>query len=119
LQIGRFQIGVAALRYTARLDEEYAGKLTLDTTLLNLPKPERVTTPLLVLGAEDDGCFTQKEVRATAHAYRTEAEIFPDMGHDMMLEPKWAAVAERIHAWLGTHDLLRDHCRRTNIGVSS
>jgi hypothetical protein len=24
------------------------------------------------------------------------------MGHDMMLEPGWAAVAERIHAWLGT-----------------
>ena len=72
---------------------------------LKLPRPNLVTTPLLVLGCEDDGCFTQEEVRATAGAYHTEAEIFPNMGHDMMLEPGWAAVAERIHAWLGTLDL--------------
>lgn len=26
----------------------------------------------------------------------------PEMGHDMMLEPQWDAVAERIHAWLET-----------------
>ena len=47
----------------------------------------------------------RKEVLATARAYRTEAEFFPDMGHNMMLEPGWAAVAERIHTWLGTHRL--------------
>ena len=62
----------------------------------------RVTSPLLVLGAEDDFCFTQQEVRATADAYHVEAEIFPKMGHDMMLEPGWEAVAERIHEWLKT-----------------
>jgi hypothetical protein len=39
-------------------------------------------------------------VLATARAYHTEAEFFPDMGHNMMLEPGWAAVAERIHTWL-------------------
>jgi hypothetical protein len=27
------------------------------------------------------------------------------MGHNMMLEPGWAEVAERIHAWLQTRDL--------------
>ena len=27
------------------------------------------------------------------------------MGHNMMLEPGWADVAERIHAWLETRDL--------------
>jgi hypothetical protein len=32
-------------------------------------------------------------------------EIFPKMGHDMMLEPGWEAVAERIHEWLETRDL--------------
>ena len=61
-----------------------------------------VTTPLLVLGAESDGCITQEEVRATARAYRTEAEIFPNMGHNMMVEPGWEAVAQRIHTWLKT-----------------
>jgi alpha-beta hydrolase superfamily lysophospholipase len=73
--------------------------------LLNLPRPKRVTTPLLVLGAECDRSILPNEVRATARAYRTEAEIFPEMGHDMMLEPGWADVAERIHTWLGTRDL--------------
>jgi pimeloyl-ACP methyl ester carboxylesterase len=87
----------------ARIQNE-SRRVTLDTLLLNLPRPKRVTTPVLVLGAEHDDCFTTDEVRATASAYRTEAEIFPDIGHDMMLEPEWRAVAERIHAWIGTRD---------------
>jgi len=87
-------------RYTARLDEEYVGKHIVDMLWLNLPRPQLVSTPVLVLGAADDVCFTPAEARATAAAYGTRAEIFPRMGHDMMLEPAWAGVAERIHAWL-------------------
>jgi hypothetical protein len=44
-------------------------------------------------------------VRRTARAYRTEAEFFPAMGHDMMLEPGWASVAERIDMWLTAQGL--------------
>ena len=91
------------LDYATRLQEESA-RSGVDG-LLNLPRPRRVTTTQLVLGALDDGAVTPKEVRATARAYRTEAEFFPNMGHDMMLEPGWAAVAERIHTWLDTHGL--------------
>ena len=87
-------------RYAAALDEEYALKIAIDMLWLNLPRPHLVTTPLLVLGAEDDVCFTAQEVRATAAAYDTEAEIFPKMSHDMMLDPGWRAVAERIYAWV-------------------
>ena len=46
----------------------------------------------------------KKCVRRRVHI-GTEAEFFPSMGHDMMLEPGWVAVAERIHTWLGTHGL--------------
>ncbi|MGB9306623.1 MAG: hypothetical protein WCB92_23960 [Mycobacterium sp.] len=92
------------MRYAARLQEESA-RVGYDQLLLNLPKPKRVSTPLLVLGAADDACFSTKEVRATARAYGTEAEIFPAMGHDMMLEPGWVGVAKRIDTWLGTHGL--------------
>jgi pimeloyl-ACP methyl ester carboxylesterase len=67
-------------------------------------KTKRVTTPVLVLGAEDDGFVRSADVFATARAYQTEPEIFPGMGHDMMLEPGWADVAERIRAWLETRD---------------
>jgi pimeloyl-ACP methyl ester carboxylesterase len=92
------------VHYAALLQEE-STRIGLDCLVLNLPRPKRVTTPLLVLGAENDTAHTAREVRATARAYRTEAEFFPDMGHNMMLEPGWAAVAERIQAWLGTHEL--------------
>jgi alpha-beta hydrolase superfamily lysophospholipase len=92
------------LKYAARLQEDSA-RVGIDCLVLDLPKPNRVTAPLLVLGADEDKAHTRKEVIATARAYRTEAEFFPDMGHDMMLEPGWAAVAQRIHTWLGTHGL--------------
>jgi pimeloyl-ACP methyl ester carboxylesterase len=90
--------------YASRLQEDSA-RIGVDCAVLRLPRPRRVTTPLLVLGAQEDGAHTRKEILATARAYRTEAEFFPNMGHNMMLEPGWAAVAERIHTWLGTHDL--------------
>ena len=47
-----------------------------------------------------DGILTERELHATARAYHARAEVFPDMGHDMMLEPGWQAVAERIDSWL-------------------
>ena len=92
------------VNYAARLQEDSA-RVGIDCLVLKLPRPRRVSAPLLVLGADDDGAHTRKEVLATARAYRTEAEFFPNMGHNMMLEPGWAAVAERIHTWLGTHGL--------------
>lgn len=94
----------SVLRYAARLQEDSA-RVSIDCLLLNLPRPKRVTTPLLVLGAEQDGAHTSREVRATARAYGTEAEFFSGMGHNMMLEPGWQAVAERIDTWLGGHGL--------------
>ncbi len=67
-------------------------------------KTKRVTTPILVLGARRDGFVSVGEVHATARAYRTEPQFF-DMGHNMMLEPGWPDVADRIDAWLTARDL--------------
>jgi pimeloyl-ACP methyl ester carboxylesterase len=75
-----------------------------DPTLRRV-KTRRVRTPILVLGAVHDGFVSARDVRATARAYETEPEFF-DMGHNMMLEPGWPDVAERIHAWLETRDLV-------------
>jgi alpha-beta hydrolase superfamily lysophospholipase len=63
-------------------------------------RPRRLQVPVLVMGAERDGIFTVREVRRTARAYRTQAEIVPGMGHDMMLDRGWQQVAERIDAWI-------------------
>ena len=55
---------------------------------------------IVVLGAEHDAIFPPREIRRTEAAYGVDAEIFPGMGHNMMLEPGWRAVAERIDGWL-------------------
>jgi len=82
----------------ARLQPESA-RAGLDQ-VRRLPKAGRVAAPLLVLGARDDGFVTNDEVTATGRTYGTEAEFFPGMGHNMMVEPGWQAVAERIDGWL-------------------
>jgi hypothetical protein len=50
--------------------------------------------------AEHDGFFTAGEVRRTAAAYGTEAELLAGMGHDLMLDHGWERVADRIHTWV-------------------
>ncbi len=72
----------------------------LDMVALGLPKPARVKTPLLVLGAERDGMITLGEIEATARAYNAQAQMIPGVGHDSMLERQWQSVADRILAWL-------------------
>ncbi len=63
------------------------------------PLPDR-RIPVAVLGAERDLLFPPDQVRATARAFRTEPVFFPGMGHAMMLEPGWEAVAGHIEGWV-------------------
>jgi pimeloyl-ACP methyl ester carboxylesterase len=84
----------------ARLqDESY--RAFLDMLVLDLVRAKRVNrVPMLVLGAEQDAIVTQREIHRTAALYGAEVQVFPAMAHDMMLEPGWQAVAERIDGWL-------------------
>jgi len=72
----------------------------VDMVALNLPKPDKVKTPMLVLGAGRDNMLQRGEIEATARAYHTEAQIIPGVAHSSMLETRWETVAERILAWL-------------------
>lgn len=93
-------------RYFAKLgDESYRG--FLDMLLLNLPRPKRVQTPMLVLGGEHDAIFSMGEVAATARAYHTQPHFFP-MAHDMMLEAGWEQVAGKMLRWLGEKRLNKE-----------
>ena len=72
----------------------------LDMVALDLPKPAKVKTSVLVLGAARDNMIGLREIEATARAYRTKAEIIPGVAHNSMLEQNWQSVAERILTWL-------------------
>jgi pimeloyl-ACP methyl ester carboxylesterase len=91
--------------YHERLqDESY--RAFLDMLALDLVKTKHVNrVPMLVLGAGQDAIVTQRQIRRTAAVYGAEAEIFPGMAHDAMLEPGWQAVAERIDGWLAAQGL--------------
>jgi pimeloyl-ACP methyl ester carboxylesterase len=87
-----------------RVESESRRAMWFDA-MFRIKEPERISAPVLVLGAEHDRSIAPTEVHATASAYRTEAEVFPGMGHNMMLEPGWPAVAQRIESWLGERGL--------------
>jgi pimeloyl-ACP methyl ester carboxylesterase len=90
---------------TARLQPDSTRAIMGDMAAFNLVKTARVTTPLLVLGGEEDATYLPSEVCATARAYGTEASIIANIGHEMMLEPEWETVAERILSWLSERGL--------------
>lgn len=80
-------------------DESYLAFLEL--VAVARVRTQRVgQVPMLVLGAQNDTLVSPPQLRRTAAAYRAETQFFSDMGHDMMLEAGWRAVADRILGWL-------------------
>lgn len=84
-------------------DESYLA--FLDTAMVRA-KPRKIQVPVLIMGAEHDRFFTIGEMRRTAAAYGTRAEIFSGMGHDMMLDQGWQDVADRIDSWIRADALM-------------
>jgi pimeloyl-ACP methyl ester carboxylesterase len=82
----------------ARLESESTG--VTRELMRPLPDAGLVKAPMLVLGAQDDGMRTEGDALAVAQTYQSDLELFPDMGHVMMLEAGWQSVAERIDGWL-------------------
>jgi len=85
--------------YHQRLGDESI-RAYLDELGLNLVRTKRIQTKLLIMGAKEDTLITPGMVEATARRYGITPEVFPDMAHDVMLEPGWERVAERILEWL-------------------
>lgn len=61
-----------------------------------------VTAPVLVMGGASDPNVIRSDLRSTAAAYHTVAQVVPNVGHDLMLEPGWREVADRMRTWLGS-----------------
>jgi pimeloyl-ACP methyl ester carboxylesterase len=83
------------VRYHRQLqDESMLG--SLDCLALERVAVSRVRSPVHVMGAAADAVVADHEIRATARAYGTEAIVFDDVAHDMMLDPGWRIVADRM-----------------------
>jgi pimeloyl-ACP methyl ester carboxylesterase len=103
LQHALFGSPVAAdklLAYYRRMQPE-SQRAMWDMTFFDLPQLRRERCPpMLVLGGERDILVPPSDVEQAARAYGTPAEIFPGMGHVMMLEAEWQKVADRIIEWV-------------------
>lgn len=77
--------------------ESYRANLEM---IYNLPKPQRVKAPLLIVGAQNDRLIAPKKIEKTARAFDADCQIFPGMAHDLMLERGWREVADFIILWL-------------------
>lgn len=77
-----------------------------DMSVFNLPSPARMhRIPMQVLGAAEDRLIPVSEVEQTARVYGVTPQIFPAMGHAMMLEEQWEDVATCMADWLGAQGL--------------
>ncbi len=90
--------------YVERFGEE-SYRAFLDMLLLALPRPKRVSAPVLVVAGETDPLFSLGEERALAEAYHGECLVIAGCAHDVMLEAQWQTAADGILKWLGERGL--------------
>ena len=101
-------VEVEKLRACYRRMQPESQRAMWDMTFFNLPHLRRGRCPpMLVLGAESDILVPASQAQLVASYYGTEAEVFPAMGHLMMLEVGWQQVADRIIAWMRAGQLDR------------
>jgi non-heme chloroperoxidase len=101
-------VEVDKLRACYRRMQPESQRAMWDMTFFNLPQLRRERCPpMLVLGAACDILVPASQAEQAASYYGTQAEVFPDMGHLMMLEAGWQKVAERIIEWMRAGQLDR------------
>ncbi|MBN2223959.1 MAG: alpha/beta hydrolase [Deltaproteobacteria bacterium] len=63
-------------------------------------RPKLTGCPALLLASGHDYFFPERAQRRTARVYRADFKIYPDMGHNLMVEEGWEEVAGDIFEWL-------------------
>jgi pimeloyl-ACP methyl ester carboxylesterase len=84
-------------RYMVRMQEESYHVLT-DQAKLAPPVLKDSATPILLVRGEYDS-IPRRQHEGMAKRYGAALESFP-LGHELMLEPQWRAVADCITKWL-------------------
>lgn len=89
------------LKHYLRCMQPESHRAIWDMSMFDLPSISRMhRPPMLILGAERDQLISASTVEMTGRTYGIEAELFPAMGHGMMLDADWRKVARRIADWL-------------------
>ena len=78
-------------------DESFRAYLEM---IFRRPRPDRVDTPVKVIGGGADRIFSVREMARTAAAYGGEALIVDGAAHDLMLDPRREEVAITMEEWL-------------------
>lgn len=55
---------------------------------------------MLVIGSSEDKIISSNTIKLLSKYYNSESVIFNNIGHDMMLDKGWEAVAESIYLYL-------------------
>ncbi len=89
----------AVRRYRSRLDPS-APRVQYQLLFRRRLEPALPGTPVLVVGSGQDRLVGQRALQKVASRYGTEPLLFPGMGHDMMLDVRWAEPIDAILDWL-------------------
>ncbi|MBZ9609904.1 alpha/beta hydrolase [Clostridium estertheticum] len=65
-----------------------------------VPKTLKTEIPVLILGSEQDLCVSVKTIIETGKVYKSKPIIFSNVSHDMMLDPNWRMIADKIIVFL-------------------
>jgi pimeloyl-ACP methyl ester carboxylesterase len=105
LRLSRRQLFSSALpadeanEYLARLGRAGA-KAQFELVTHAAPAKPVGSPPMLVVGSPDDRVVPRSSLDRTAGRYGAAPLLFPGMGHDLMLDAKWAEPIDAILDWL-------------------
>lgn len=89
-----------AREYVSRMGGVAAPRAQWQLLRQRTPEPAVGDARVLVVGSPDDQVVPRRSLEAAARRYAGAPLLFPGMGHDMMLEPRWQEPIDAILDWL-------------------
>jgi pimeloyl-ACP methyl ester carboxylesterase len=87
-------------RFAARVGGPAAPIVQWQLLAHRAPEPPVGDVPVLVVGSPDDRVVPRRALERAARRYGGAPLLFPGMGHDLMLEPRWREPLDAILDWL-------------------
>jgi pimeloyl-ACP methyl ester carboxylesterase len=94
------EAGSEARQYGPRVGGPSAPIVQWQLLLHRAPEPPVGEAPVLVVGSPDDHVVPRRALERAARRYGGAPLLFPGMGHDLMLEPRWQEPLDAILDWL-------------------